>query len=152
MKKITYILITLALFGALGLSACSSSSSSTTTKATGDAAEIYGSMGGDKVVQTIVSKTLDYASNDSRVSKYLTSSTKPLVKTVLTAEVCNAIGGPCDHSAISLMEAFKGTGFNAPAGNALMENIGKSMDDLKVPANSKDAAMSSLASNLLKGL
>lgn len=151
MKKVIYIFIALALIGTLGLSSCSSSGSST-TKATGDAAEIYGSMGGDKAVETIVSKTLDYASNDSRISKYLTSTTKPLVKTVLTSEVCNAIGGPCEHSAISLKEAFKDTGFNAASGNALMENIGKSMDDLKIPAKSKDDAMSSLASNLLKGL
>lgn len=109
-------------------------------------------MGGDTIVVALVSKSLDYASNDSRTSKYITSSSRPLVKTVLTSEICNAIGGPCDHSAISLREALKGTDFNTAAGNALMENIGKSMDDLKVPAKSKDAAMSSLASTLLKGM
>jgi hemoglobin len=151
MKKTTYLFISLALLGALELSSCSSSSSST-TKAMTDAMDIYGSMGGDKAVSTIVDKSLGYASGDSRVAKYLTPATKPLVQTVLTSEVCKAIGGPCDHSAISLTDALKGTGFNAAAGNALMENIGKSMDDLKVPAKSKDAAMGSLGSSLLKGL
>lgn len=132
------------------LASCSSSSSS--SKATNDADEIYATMGGDTVVAALVSKSLEYASNDSRISKYITSSTKPLVKTVLTSEICNAIGGPCDHSAISLKEAIKDPGFTAASGNALMESIGKSMDDLKVSVDAKDDAMSSLASNLLKGL
>jgi len=148
MKKILFLLVFAVC--SIYLSSCSSSSSS--SKATNDADEIYATMGRDTVVVALVGKSLDYASNDNRVSKYLTSATKPLVKTVLTSEICNAIGGPCDHSAISLKEAFKDTGFNAASGNALMENIGKSMDDLKVSADAKDDAMSSLASSLLKGL
>ena len=152
MKKIFFLLIAVTVFS-ISLSSCSSSSSSSSSsKATNDADRIYATMGKDTVVVALVSKSLDYASNDSRVSKYLTSATKPLVKTILTSEICNAIGGPCDHSAITLKEAFKDTGFNAASGNALLENIGKSMNDLKISADAKDDAMSSLAPNLLKGL
>jgi hemoglobin len=151
MKKITYLIVSLMLSGLIGLSSCSSSKTSTASVVT-DAVDVYSSMGGDKAVSTIVDKTLSYAGNDSRVAKYLTPATKPLVQTVLTSEVCKAIGGPCDHSAITLTDALKGTGFNAAAGNALMENIGKSMDDMKVPGKAKDAAMGSLGSSLLKGL
>jgi hemoglobin len=155
MKKILTILLFVSIVAA-GLSSCgSSSSSSSTTSTTGavsNAADVYTSLGGDKAVATIVDKTLNYASNDARIGKYLTSSTKPLVKTVLTSEICNAIGGPCDHSAISLQEALKDTGFNAASGNALMENIGKALDDMKLSADAKNKAMGSLATNLLKGM
>lgn len=151
--KTLLVTFVLAFIGSIGLSSCSSSSGSTKTQQTvSDAAEVYSSLGGDKAVSTIVDKSIDYASNDSRISKYLTSSTKPLVKTVLTAEVCSAIGGPCEHSAITLMDAMKDTGFNAAGGNALLENIGKSLDDMKLSKDAKDDAMSSLADNLLKGL
>ena len=148
MKKILFLLVFAVC--SIYLSSCSSSSS--TTKSNNNSSSVYAEMGGDVIVREIVAKTLTYASNDTRTSKFLTSSTTPLVKTVLTAEVCNAIGGPCEHSAITLREAIKDPGFNAASGNALIENIGRSMNDLKVSADAKDDAMSSLASNLLKGL
>ncbi len=109
-------------------------------------------MGGDTVVVTLVSKSLDYASNDSRTSKYITSSSRPLVKTVLTSEICNAIGGPCEHSAITLKDAMKDTDFTAASANALMESVAKAMDDMKVTKGAKDDAIGSLASALLKGM
>jgi len=162
MKKLTLCLLGASLIFALSLTSCSSGSNTSSSSGSGshlsvdqiatDAVEVYGSLGGDKAVKTIVDKSLNYAEKDNRVAKYVNSTTRPLVQTVLTSEICNAIGGPCDHSAISLTEALKGTGFNAAAGNALMENIGKSLDDMKVTGKAKNAVMGSLGSNLLKGL
>ena len=148
MKKILYLLV--LVICSIYLSSCSSSSFA--TKSSNNSSSVYAEMGGDVIVREIVAKMLTYRSNDTRTSKFLTSSTTALVKTVLTAEVCNAIGGPCEHSAITLKEAIKDPGFSAASGNALMENIGRSMDDLKVSTDAKDDATSSLASNLLKGL
>lgn len=149
MKKIFMFAAALACIAILSLQSCSSSSSS--SKATNDGDEVYSTMGGDTIVAALVSKSLDYASNDSRTSKFITASTKPLVKTVLTSEICNAIGGPCEHSAITLKEALKDTGFNAVSGNALLENIAKSFDDMKVTSDAKDDAIGSLAKSLLTG-
>ena len=162
MKKLTLCLLGASLIFALSLTSCSSGSNTSSSSGSGshlsvdqiatDAVEVYGSLGGDKAVKTIVDKSLNYAEKDNRVAKYVNSTTRPLVQTVLTSEICNAIGGPCDHSAISLAEALKGTGFNAAAGNAMMENIGKSFDDMKITGKAKSAVMNSLSSKLLKGL
>lgn len=58
----------------------------------------------------------------------------PAFKAALTAQVCNAVGGPCTYTGAGLADdALKGANFKEADLNALVEDLQLALDKNQVP-------------------
>ena len=114
---------------------------------------LYKRLGGQPAIEAVVK---DFAGNvlaDTRINKkFAKSDANRLVKN-LTDFVCNATGGPCKYTGLSMKTSHKHMGTTKGEFNALVEDLVKTLDKFKVPEKEKGellAALGPLAKDIVE--
>lgn len=108
------------------------------------APSLYDRLGGEKAVSAVVD---DFAGNvlaDTRINKKFAESNADRLVANLKTFICMATGGPCKYAGLSMKEAHKHMGVTNGEFSALVEDLVKTLDKLKVPEKEKNELLSAL--------
>ena len=129
-----------ALSLAILLSACASAYSPPPQ------ASLYQRLGGKPAIEAVVNDFVGNVAGDSRINGFFAHTDIARLKLLLVEQICQASGGPCTYSGRSMQAAHAGMGVQDAHFNALVEDLVKSLDKFKVPAQEKNELLTALAS------
>ena len=108
-------------------------------------ASLYERIGGLPAVQAAVHEMITNAMADSRIKAFFAGIDMVRVDKNLVDFVCSAAGGPCVYSGKSMAKAHEGQNLKPVHFNALVEDLKKGLDKLKVPAAEQKELLAALA-------
>ena len=117
-------------------------------KMTGDKS-LYDRLGGKKAIATVVDEFVANVAADARINKFFAATTTDpkrmaTFKGNLVDQFCQAGGGPCKYAGKSMKEAHAGMGVSTADFSALVEDLVKALDKLKVGEKEKNELLSVL--------
>ncbi|HEX2824869.1 MAG TPA: group 1 truncated hemoglobin [Burkholderiales bacterium] len=83
----------------------------------------------------------DFVANvaaDTRINGFFANTDIPRLKRLLVEQICAGSGGPCTYTGRDMKTTHMGMGVQDPHFAALVEDLVKSLDKLKVPAREKN--------------
>ena len=110
---------------------------------------LYERLGGKKAITAVVDEFVTNVAADARINKFfaLTASDPKRMATFkgnLVDQICQAGGGPCKSAGKSMKEAHAGMGVSTADFSALVEDLVKALDKLKVGEKEKNELLSVL--------
>ena len=152
----------IVLFGAftLGIAACgddsekkavpakAASGASGTAKsgASGTAKPLYERLGGGAAITAVIADFVDkQVVPDTRINKQFANTNLANLKKLLTEFTANATGGPEKYTGRDMKTTHAGLKITMADFNALVEDLSKSLDVFKVPAQEKTDLLGALA-------
>jgi len=106
---------------------------------------LYEQLGGKSAIAQVVSDMYDNVLADPRIKQFFAKTNPAHIKMELTNQVCEATGGPCKYTGLSMRQAHKGMNINQAQFNALVEDLQKSMDTNGVPLSLQNQLLAILA-------
>ena len=106
---------------------------------------LYDRLGGKPAIQAVVDDFIGDVAADARINRRFAGANIPRLKTMLVDQICEASGGPCKYAGQSMKAAHAGMKITEPEFNALVEDLVKSLDKLRVPAQEKNELLTALA-------
>ena len=105
---------------------------------------LYDRLGGKPAIQAVVDDFVGNVAGDARINKRFASANIPRLKSMLVDQICEASGGPCKYTGASMADAHRGMNINDAEFSALVEDLVKSLDKFKVPAQEKTELLTAL--------
>jgi hemoglobin len=105
---------------------------------------LYDRLGGKPAIQAVVDDFIGNVAGDTRINKRFANANIPRLKAQLVDQICEASGGPCKYSGMSMKDAHTGMKINDAEFGALVEDLVKSLDKFKVPAQEKQELLTAL--------
>ena len=105
---------------------------------------LYDRLGGKPAIQAVVDDFVGNVAADTRINQRFASANIPRLKTMLVDQICEASGGPCKYTGKSMLDSHKGMNITDAEFNALVEDLVKSLDKFKVPAQEKNELLGAL--------
>ncbi len=104
---------------------------------------LYQRLGGKKAITAVVDEFVVNVAADARINKFFAATASDpkrmaTFKGNLVNQICEASGGPCKYTGKSMKEAHKGMGISTADFNALVEDLVKALDKLKVGEKEKN--------------
>jgi hemoglobin len=107
---------------------------------------LYDRLGGKPVITAVVDDFIGNVAGDTRINQRFATADIPRLKTMLVNQICEASGGPCKYTGASMKDAHRGMKITDAEFNALVEDLVKSLDKFKVPAQEKGELLAALGS------
>jgi hemoglobin len=102
---------------------------------------LYDRLGGYSAISAVVDDFVANVAADKRINKFFASANIPRLKSRLVEQLCQASGGPCYYTGADMKTAHAGMGVRSRDFNALVQDLGKSLNKFKVPkAEQKEIA------------
>jgi hemoglobin len=117
------------------------------------AKSLFERLGGMPAVSAVVDDFANNVLNDTRINKKFAKSNAPRLLANLKDFVCNATGGPCKYTGLSMKESHKNMGTTAGEFNALVEDLIKTLNKFNVgPTEQKEllAALGPLKGDIVE--
>ena len=158
MRRVKTFLLAACLVASLATAAAAqnTNSSTTTTAAPGSRRAqlektLYHRLGGMIAITAVVDEFIKILGADERINKKFAKSgmNGPRVRLHLIEQVCEATGGPCKYTGLSMKKAHKNMKVTEGEFNAGVEDLVKALDKFNVPAAEKNELLGILGS--LKG-
>lgn len=105
---------------------------------------LYDRLGGKPAITAVVDEFIGNVAGDTRINKRFATADIPRLKRMLVDQICQATGGPCSYTGASMKEAHKGMKISDAEFGALVEDLIKSLDTFKVPAQEKGELLTAL--------
>ena len=105
---------------------------------------LYERIGGLPAIEAMVDHTIELLSADPRVSGRFEDVSVPRLRRQLIDLVCLRTGGPCSYAGKSMSDAHEGRFIRADEFDALVEDVSRSLDYLRVPARERSELLSLL--------
>jgi hemoglobin len=105
---------------------------------------LYDRLGGKPAITAVVDDFIGNVAGDTRINRRFAGANIPRLKTRLVDQVCEATGGPCKYSGQSMLDAHRGMNITDAEFTALVEDLVKSLDKFKVPAQEKNELVTAL--------
>jgi hemoglobin len=105
---------------------------------------LYDRLGGKPAIQAVVDDFIGNVAADARINKRFANANIPRLKAQLVDQICEASGGPCKYSGMNMRDAHTGMKINDAEFGALVEDLVKSLDKFKVPAQEKQELLTAL--------
>ena len=105
---------------------------------------LYDRLGGKPAIQAVVDDFIANVAADARINPRFGGANIPRLKTRLVDQICEAAGGPCKYTGQSMKVAHAGMKITDAEFTALVEDLVKSLDKFKVPAQEKNELLSAL--------
>ena len=144
MRRVKTFLLAACLFAGLATAAAAQNTNSSKTGAAASRrAEmektLYHRLGGMVAVTAVVDEFIRVLAADERVNKKLARSgmNVPRIRLHLIEQVCEATGGPCKYTGLSMKKAHKNMKVTEGEFNAGVEDLVKALDKFNVPEAEK---------------
>ena len=105
---------------------------------------LYDRLGGKGAIQAVVEDFIGNVAGDGRINKRFANADIPRLKTKLVEQICEASGGPCTYTGASMVDAHRGMNVTDAEFTALVEDLVRSLDKFKVPAQEKGELLTAL--------
>jgi len=105
---------------------------------------LYDRLGGKPAITAVVDDFIGNVAGDTRINRRFANANIPRLKMMLVDQICEATGGPCKYSGQSMLDAHRGMNITDAEFTALVEDLVKSLDKFKVPAQEKTELVSAL--------
>jgi hemoglobin len=89
---------------------------------------LYRRLGGKPAIRLVVEDFVQNVAEDRRINGFFGSTNIPRLKRLLVEQICQASGGPCRYSGRSMKAAHRGLGIGSADFNALVQDLGKSLN------------------------
>jgi hemoglobin len=97
-------------------------------------ADLYDRLGGLDAINAVVDSFVARCAANDRINRKFERTDIPRLKQMLVDQVCEATGGPCTYSGRSMRETHDGMAVTAGEFDALVEDLGATLDEFNVPA------------------
>ncbi|WP_241762250.1 group I truncated hemoglobin [Euryhalocaulis caribicus] len=108
-------------------------------------ATLYEDLGGADAVERIAHGAIDRSVADPRIGHTFENSNVDRVKRLLTEQICDLTGGPCEYSGQTMEASHKGLALDTADFNALVENLQDAMDEEGVGFRTQNRLLAILA-------
>jgi hemoglobin len=98
---------------------------------------LYERLGGLEAITAVIDDFVANVAADTRINARFAKTNIPHLKQMLVDQVCQATGGPCTYTGRSMGDAHKGMHITEVEFNALVEDLTRSLDKLKVGEKEK---------------
>ena len=105
---------------------------------------LYDRLGGKPAITAVVDDFVGNVASDARINKRFASTNIPRLKSMLVDQICEATGGPCKYTGQSMKVTHAGMKITDVEFGALVEDLVKSLDKFKVPAQEKTELLTAL--------
>jgi hemoglobin len=106
---------------------------------------LYERLGGIDAIRAVVDDFVGNVAADKRINKFFANTDIIRLKRSLVNQICQGTGGPCVYTGRSMREAHAGMGVRSRHFNALVGDLGKSLNKFKVPAREQHELVAILA-------
>ena len=106
---------------------------------------LYERLGGIDAIRAVVDDFVGNVAADKRINTFFAHTDIDRLKHNLVDQICQGTGGPCAYTGRSMMEAHAGMGVRNRDFNALVGDLGKSLNKFKVPAHEQHELVAILA-------
>jgi hemoglobin len=96
-------------------------------------ADLYDRLGGLDAITAVIDSFVARCAADDRINRKFARTDVPRLKKMLVDQVCEATGGPCTYSGRDMRETHDGMGVTAGEFDALVEDLGATLDEFSVP-------------------
>jgi len=107
---------------------------SSAAHATFDHGSLYSRLGGKPAIRLVVEDFVHNVAQDRRINGFFGTTNIPRLKRLLVEQICEASGGPCRYSGRSMRAAHRGLNIGNADFNALVQDLGRSLNKYGVPA------------------
>ena len=107
-------------------------------------APLYERLGGRPAIQAVVDDFIGNVAADARINKHFAGANIGKLKSNLVDQICEAAGGPCKYTGQNMKSAHAGMKITDAEFDALVEDLVKSLDKLKVAETEKNDLLTAL--------
>ena len=94
---------------------------------------LYERLGGYSAIVAVVDDFVGNVAADKRINKFFAKANVPRLKARLVEQICQGTGGPCVYTGASMRAAHAGMGVRSQDFDALVQDLGKTLNKFKVP-------------------
>jgi hemoglobin len=105
---------------------------------------LFDRLGGKDAITAVVDKFIGNVAADTRINARFANADIPGLKGKLVDQVCEATGGPCKYTGKDMKTSHTGMKITEEDFGALVEDLAKAMDELKVPEKEKGEVLGAL--------
>ena len=106
---------------------------------------LYERLGGMDAIRAVVDDFVGNVAADKRINKFFANTDIARLKSNLVNQICQGTGGPCVYTGRSMKDAHAGMGVRSSHFNALVGDLGKTLNKFKVPAHEQKELVAILA-------
>jgi hemoglobin len=115
---------------------------------TGAAAQhrsLYERLGGQPAIVAVVDDFVANVAADRRINRFFANANIGRLKARLVEQICQGTGGPCTYTGGDMRSVHAGMGIQDKHFNALVEDLGKSLNKFKVSPREQKQLVAILA-------
>ena len=105
---------------------------------------LYDRLGGQPAIVAVVDDFVGNVAADNRINGFFARTDIPRLKRLLVEQICAGTGGPCTYTGRDMQTTHRGMKITDAQFNALVEDLVKSLDKFKVPAQEKSELLAAL--------
>jgi len=106
---------------------------------------LYEQLGGKPAITKVIKDMIANVAADNRINHFFAKTNIAHLEMELVNQVCEATGGPCKYTGLSMQQAHKGMNLSTADFNALVEDLQKAMDSNDVPLGLQNQLLAILA-------
>jgi len=106
---------------------------------------LYERLGGLTAINAVVDNFVGNVARDRRINRFFAHADVPRLKSRLAQQICQATGGPCFYTGRDMKTVHRGMGISGVHFNALVQDLGRTLNKFKVPAREQKELVAILA-------
>ena len=106
---------------------------------------LYERLGGIDAIKAVVDDFVGNVAADKRINAFFAHTDIDRLKRNLVDQICQGTGGPCTYTGRSMKEAHAGMGVRSRDFDALVGDLGKTLNKFKVPGREQKELVAILA-------
>jgi len=106
---------------------------------------LYERLGGMPAITAVVDDFVGNVARDKRINGFFAQTNIPRLKFLLVQQICQASGGPCIYTGRDMKSTHRGMGVAGRHFNALVQDLGRSLNKFRVPAREQKELVAALA-------
>jgi hemoglobin len=118
---------------------------STATSSAMPTRTLYERLGGRPAITAVVDDFVKNVAADKRINRFFANANIDRLKARLVEQICQGTGGPCTYSGRDMRSVHAGMNIQDKHFNALVQDLGKTLNKFKVPAREQKELVAILA-------
>ena len=106
---------------------------------------LYWRLGGTPAITAVVDDFVGNVAADRRINRFFAHTDIGRLKFYLVQQICAGTGGPCIYTGRDMRSVHAGLGIRSRHFNALVQDLGKTLNKFKVPAREQKELVAILA-------